>query len=56
MNKNARVLIENRSKDNKFYFGRDEFNNSVIVKSDKDITGKIQNIHITNFNQNTFIW
>ena len=53
VNKNARVLIENRSKDNKFYFGRDEFNNSVIVKSDKDITGKIQNIHITNFNQNT---
>ena len=37
---------------NKF-FGRDKFNNSVIVKSDKDITGKIKIFIITNFNQNT---
>jgi len=35
------------------YFGRDEYFNSVIVKSDIDITGKIKNVKILKGNQNT---
>ena len=35
------------------YFGRDEYFNSVIVESDKDLTGKILNIKIMRVNQNT---
>ena len=35
------------------YFGRDEYFNSVVVKSDKNLIGKIENIKIQNFNQNT---
>jgi len=53
VNKTTKVLVENKSKDRRYYFGRDEFNNSVIIKSEKDLIGKIQNINITNFNQNT---
>ena len=53
VNKTTKVLVENKSKDRKYYFGRDEFNNSVIIKSEKDLIGKIQDINITNFNQNT---
>ena len=34
VNKTTKVLVENKSKDRKYYFGRDEFNNSVIIKSD----------------------
>jgi len=46
------VLFENKTKDNK-YFGRDECFNSIIVKSDKNLIGKIENIKITKVNQNT---
>tara|TARA_Y100000992_G_scaffold301947_2_gene274293 strand:+ start:663 stop:1949 length:1287 start_codon:yes stop_codon:yes gene_type:complete len=53
VNKTTKVLVENKSKDKRYYFGRDEFNNSVIIKSEKDLIGKIQDINITNFNQNT---
>ena len=53
VNKTTKVLVENKSKDRRYYFGRDEFNNSVIIKSEKDLIGKIQDINITNFNQNT---
>ena len=35
------------------YFGRDEFYNSVIVKSNYDLVGKIKKTKITNANQNT---
>ena len=35
------------------YFGRDEYFNSVIVKSDIDITGKIKDVKILEVNQTT---
>tara|TARA_B100001564_G_scaffold272134_1_gene233779 strand:+ start:990 stop:2285 length:1296 start_codon:yes stop_codon:yes gene_type:complete len=52
--KTVKVLFENRmKKDNKF-FGRDEHFNSVIVDSNYDLTGKIENVKILEGNQNTF--
>ena len=47
------VLFENKTKDENKYFGRDEYFNSVIVESDKNLSGKIKNVKITNLNQNT---
>mgnify|MGYP001401878931 CR=1 FL=1 len=47
------VLFENKTKDENKYFGRDEYFNSVIVESDKNLNGKIKNVKITNLNQNT---
>ena len=35
------------------YFGRDEYFNSVIVESNKNLTGKIKNVKILKGNQNT---
>ena len=35
------------------YFGRDEYFNSVIVKSNDNLTGKIKNVKILKVNQNT---
>ena len=52
--KTAKVLFENKMKTGNNYFGRDEYFNSVIVKSDIDITGKIKNVKILKGNQNTF--
>ena len=51
--KTAKVLFENKMKTGNNYFGRDEYFNSVIVKSDIDITGKIKNVKILKGNQNT---
>ncbi len=54
INKVAYVLFENRMKNKtNEYFGRDEFYNSVIVKSNYDLVGKIKKTKITNANQNT---
>ena len=47
------VLFENKTKDRKKYFGRDEYFNSVIVESDENLTGKLKNIKITRVSQNT---
>ena len=35
------------------YFGRDEFNNSVVVDSEINLTGKICDIKIDKINHNT---
>ena len=43
------LKIKNENK----YFGRDEFYNSVIVESDKDLIGKIIDIKVLQVNQNT---
>ena len=53
-NKKSTILFENRSsrKKNEF-FGRDEYLNSVIVKSNENLKGKIKDVTITNGNQNT---
>jgi tRNA-2-methylthio-N6-dimethylallyladenosine synthase len=53
LNKTMKVLFENRTKDENKYFGRDEHFNSVIVESNKDLTGKIREIKINKINQNT---
>ena len=53
INTNAKVLFENEIKEENFYFGRDEYYNSVIVKSDDNLTGKIKKVKIIKANQNT---
>ena len=35
------------------YFGRDEYFNSVIIESNKDLTGLVKNVKILSGNQNT---
>ena len=53
LNKNSSVLFENNINGKREFFGKDEFSNSVIVKSDKDIKGKIENVKIVGGNQNS---
>ena len=53
INSTARVLFENKTLDNNGYFGRDEYFNSVIVKSNENIIGVIKTVKIKNCNQNT---
>ncbi len=52
INKNAKVLFENKMKSGKCYFGRDEYFNPIIVESDSDLTGTIKNVKIFRGNQN----
>ena len=40
-------------KNKNFYFGRDEFYNSVIIENDNNLVGKIENVKIKDYNQNT---
>ena len=42
-----------QKKNKNYYFGRDEFLNSVIVKSDQDLEGEIKEVIITGGNLNT---
>ena len=53
-NKKSSVLFENKikGKENEF-FGRDEYLNSVIVKSQSDLIGNIEEVDILEGNQNT---
>tara|TARA_B100001059_G_scaffold56112_1_gene51041 strand:- start:4705 stop:6000 length:1296 start_codon:yes stop_codon:yes gene_type:complete len=53
INKIAKVLFENKMKNTNKYFGRDEYFNSVIVESNKEISGEIKNVKILKGNQNT---
>jgi len=53
INSNAKVLFENKMKNENKFFGRDEYFNSVIVNSGEDLTGKIRNVKINQCNQNT---
>ena len=53
INKKLLVLFENKVRGKDEYFGRDEFFNSVIVKSDENIVGKLEEINIIDGNQNT---
>ena len=50
---NANVLFENNARDKGRYFGRDEYFNSVIVRSNENLSGKIRNVKIESCNQNT---
>ena len=47
------MLFENKTKNENKYFGRDEYFNSVIVKSESNLIGKIKNVKISEINQNT---
>mgnify|MGYP001437537683 FL=1 len=53
LNTKVKVLFENKLKNEKKYFGRDEYYNSVVVSSDTDLIGKIADIKIETFNHNT---
>jgi tRNA-2-methylthio-N6-dimethylallyladenosine synthase len=53
INKEVKVLFENRTKDGLKFFGRDEYFNSVFVNSDEDLTGKTKTVKINLYNQNT---
>ena len=53
VNKISKVLFENKTKNENKYFGRDEYFNSVIVKSDVNLIGKIKNIKVLEANRNT---
>ena len=53
INSTAEVLFENKIKNEDKYFGRDEYFNSVIVSSKKNLTGKIKKIKIKQHNHNT---
>ena len=52
-NKECSVLFENELKDRPGFFGKDEFSNSVIVKSSENLKGKIKKVSIMNGNNNT---
>ena len=47
------MLFENNTKSENKYFGRDEYFNSVIVKSETNLIGKVKNVKILEINQNT---
>ena len=52
-NKLSKVLFENKVGNKDEFFGRDEYLNSVIVKSNEELVGKIKTVNILSGNQNT---
>ena len=53
LNSTVEVLFENKMSDSEKYFGRDKYSNSVIVKSDTNLSGQIRLVKINYYNQNT---
>ena len=53
INKKLLVLFENKISGKDKFFGRDEFSNSVIVKSNENLIGKLVEVNIIDGNQNT---
>ena len=53
LNSTVEVLFENKMSDSEKYFGRDKYSNSVIVKSDANLSGQIRLVKINHHNQNT---
>ena len=53
INKKLLVLFENKISGKDKFFGRDEFSNSVIVKSNENLIGKLVEVNIIDCNQNT---
>ena len=47
------VLIENKMKDQNKLFGRNKYLNSVIIDGNENLIGKLADVVINNFNQNT---
>ena len=52
-NKISLVLFENKINNKNEFFGRDEYLNSVVVKSHENLKGKIKKVKILDGNQNT---
>ena len=52
-NKKVKVLFENKVKNDESFFGRDEYQNPVIEKSNENLQGKIKEVNIINGNSNT---
>ena len=52
-NKKVKVLFENKVKNEDSFFGRDEYQNPVIAKSNENLQGKIKEVNIINGNSNT---
>ena len=53
INSTAKVLFENKTRNQTEYFGRDEYFNSIIVTSSKNLIGKIKKVKISHCNRNT---
>ena len=53
LNQTIEVLFENKLENQDKYFGRDKFLNSVIVDSQKDLSGQLLNVQIKKFNHNS---
>ena len=53
ISKTASVLFENKVKNENKFFGRDEYSNSVIVESNDNLVGKLENVKISSVNHNT---
>ena len=53
INKFSNVLFENKINNENEYFGRDEYLNSVIVKSNESLVGKLKKVKIKSGNHNT---
>ena len=51
--KKSLVLFENKINGKDEFFGRDEFANSVIVKNNENLIGKIKEVNIFSGNQKT---
>ena len=49
----TKVLFENKTKNGKSFFGRDEHFNAVIVESNENLIGKIKSVKILKGNHNT---
>jgi len=52
LNKKLKILFENKIEEDK-YFGRDEFQNSVIIRSKKSLIGLEKNIIVKKYNKQT---
>ena len=53
LRKKCEILFENRIGSGDRFFGRDEYFNSVIVKSKENLKGMLKKVIITGGNQNT---
>ena len=53
LGKKSLVLFENKLQGKDEYFGRDEFFNSFVVKSNENLKGKIKEVKILNGSLNT---
>ncbi len=53
LNKPTEVLFENKMKNQNRYFGRDKFLNSIVVESKENLSGKLLDVKINNFNHNS---